>query len=206
MLFGRGQPSRGEDCLFSFISFPDSHGLGLLHTRTAFHAALSCTLFFAQAFASFAAALAVQPLHTEALVACAAVYKTSGQLLKAVSTLETAVTAAHSDATVQQAYAVALNALGEWNAALLLHIATQQPLHTHVTHVVRALASNLLFCCCDSMYHVVKLPLQAPSLRLKAKEWKPKTSINKRYKYALHTLMGSMTWVCTTARISRYSS
>ncbi len=123
MLLDRGQPSRGEDCLFCFIGFPGLRGLfplGLQHTRTAFHPALSCTLCFAQAFASFAAALAVQPLHTEALVACAAVYKTSGQLLKAVSTLETAVAAAPSDATVQQAYAAALNALGGWNAALVL--------------------------------------------------------------------------------------
>jgi len=87
--------------------------LELQHNHTAFHAALRCTLCFTQAFASFAAALAVQPLHTEALVACAAVYKTSGQLLKAVSTLETAVAAAPTDATVQQAYAAALNALGE---------------------------------------------------------------------------------------------
>ena len=125
MLLGGGQPSRGED-LFCFIGFPGLRGLfplGLRHTRTAFRAALSCTLCFAQAFASYAAALAVQPLHTEALVACAAVYKTSGQLLKAVSTLETAVAAAPSDAAVQQAYAAALNALGEWNAALaLLHM------------------------------------------------------------------------------------
>lgn len=87
--------------------------LELQHNHTAFHAALRCTLCFTQAFASFAAALAVQPLHTEALVACAAVYKSSGQLLKAVSTLETAVAAAPTDATVQQAYAAALNALGE---------------------------------------------------------------------------------------------
>jgi len=116
MLLGRGQPSRGEGCLFCSIGFPGLHELyplGLQHIYTAFHAALSCKLCFTQAFSSFAAALAVQPLHTEALVACATVYKTSGQLLKAVSTLETAVAAAPTDATVQQAYAAALNALGE---------------------------------------------------------------------------------------------
>ncbi len=51
----------------------------------------------------------------------------------------------------------------------------------------------------------VRLPLQAPSSKLKVKGWKPKTSTNKLYKYARHMLMGSMTWVCTIVRISRYS-
>lgn len=73
-----------------------------------------------QAFASFAAALAVQPAHAEATVACAAVYRSSGQLLRAVSTLETASTAAPTDITVQQAYAAALNALGEQRRLLLV--------------------------------------------------------------------------------------
>lgn len=81
------------------------------------HSKLLC---ITQAFASFAAALAVQPAHAEATVACAAVYRSSGQLLRAVSTLETAVTAAPTDVNVQQAYAAALNALGEQRVAALL--------------------------------------------------------------------------------------
>ena len=65
-----------------------------------------------QAFASFAAAVAAQPTHTGALIACAAVYRRCGQLLSAVATLEKARKFAPTDAVVQQAYARALNALG----------------------------------------------------------------------------------------------
>lgn len=66
-----------------------------------------------QAFASYAAAITAQPLHTEALVACAAVYRISGQLLNAIHSLETATAAAPTDAAVQRAHAAALNALGK---------------------------------------------------------------------------------------------
>ena len=66
-----------------------------------------------QAFASYAAAITAHPLHTEALVACAAVYRISGQLLNAIHSLETATAAAPTDATVQRAHAAALNALGK---------------------------------------------------------------------------------------------
>ncbi|KAL3139709.1 hypothetical protein ABBQ38_004018 [Trebouxia sp. C0009 RCD-2024] len=62
------------------------------------------------AFASFAAAVAVQPSHAHALVACAVLYRASGQLARAVAALETAAAAAPNDAAVQQAYAAGLNA------------------------------------------------------------------------------------------------
>ena len=65
-----------------------------------------------QAFASFAAAVAAQPTHVGALVACATVYRRCGQLPSAVATLEKARKIAPTDATVQQAYARAVNALG----------------------------------------------------------------------------------------------
>lgn len=65
-----------------------------------------------QAFASFAAAVAVQPSHAHALVACAVLYRASGQLARAVAALETAAAAAPNDAAVQQAYAAGLNATG----------------------------------------------------------------------------------------------
>lgn len=79
-----------------------------------------------QAFASFAAAVAVRPLHAHALVACAAIYRSSGQLANAVSALETAAAAAPTDAAVQQAYAAGLNAFGElspWPSSIVVGLA-----------------------------------------------------------------------------------
>ena len=79
-----------------------------------------------QAFASFAAAVAVQPLHAHALVACAAIYRNSGQLDNAVSALETAAAAAPADAAVQQAYAAGLNAVGKlspWPSSIVSGLA-----------------------------------------------------------------------------------
>ena len=66
-----------------------------------------------QAFASFAAAVSVQPAHVGALTACAAVYRRCGQLPSAIATLEKARKAAPEDQAVQQAYAKALNAQGK---------------------------------------------------------------------------------------------
>lgn len=94
----------------------------LLCSRPA--ACFQSLLYALQAFASFAAALAVQPTHAHALVACAAIYRSSGQLANAVCALETAAAAAPADAAVQQAYAAGLNAVGESHPGSLALLST----------------------------------------------------------------------------------
>lgn len=78
---------------------------------------LASTLIL-QAFASFAAALTVDPKHVEALRECAAVHKSCGQFPDAIDKLEKAYTICSTDAKIQEAYATALTA---WGTQLSVH-------------------------------------------------------------------------------------
>ena len=154
-----------------------------------------------QAFASFAAAVAVQPLHAHALVACAAIYRSSGQLDNAVSALETAAAAAPADAAVQQAYAAGLNAVGKvlpWQSSILSGVANI--VQGWTTLALRSMASPLL----QSPWMAAKpLCLQLHSSSQLGSGRQHSSSISKLWKSAQCMQMDFMTWGCTTVKIAR---
>lgn len=68
---------------------------------------------FAQAFACFSNALALEPRHGDTLMAAGALYKSCGLLPEALQSLEAALEARPKDAAFKQALAVVLTDLGE---------------------------------------------------------------------------------------------